>query len=424
MEWMTLRDFGIALLIGALVGAERENHKRAEDPAGNSGLRTFILLAMAGAASAWIGARTGAPWVFVATLAVAGGAQIASFVMHGRQRPQSMGLTTEAAALCVCLLGGMTTLGYPELAVGLGIVTTAILAYKDPMHGWVSRLGRDDIYAGLRLLFASFIVLPLLPNRTVDPWDALNPYKLWLLVILISALSLVGYVAVRRLGPGRGTAVTGLAGGVVSSTAVTLSFARGDRDSDQPGTGDLFALGIMIAWGVMFPRVMVEVAVVHPPLLSRLAPPFIAMGLVALGAAAFFYRRSLRSRAGAVEATREVALKNPFSLTRAVSFGLVFALVLVAVSIVRERFSAGGLYLVSFLAGLTDVDAITLSMADFARTGGGRETAVAAITLAALANTFVKCAFVLLFSSGALKRRVLPATLVIAAAGGAALWLA
>ena len=167
MEWVTLRDFAIALLIGALVGAERENHKRAEDPASNSGLRTFILFAMAGAVSAWIGARMGSPWLFVATLAVAGGTQIASYVMHGRQRPQSMGMTTEAAVLCVCLLGGMTTLGYPELAVGLGIVTTAILAYKDPMHSWVSRLGRDDIYAGLRLLFASFIVLPF--SRT-GPW--------------------------------------------------------------------------------------------------------------------------------------------------------------------------------------------------------------------------------------------------------------
>ena len=149
-----------------------------------------------------------------------------------------MGMTTEAAVLCVCRRR-MTTLGYPELAVGLGIVTTAILAYKDPMHSWVSRLGRDDIYAGLRLLFASFIVLPLLPNRTVDPWNTLNPYKLWLLVILISALSLIGYIAVRWLGPGRGTALTGLAGGLVSSTAVTLSFARGDRESDQPAARDL-----------------------------------------------------------------------------------------------------------------------------------------------------------------------------------------
>ncbi len=421
MEWVTLRDFAIALLIGALVGAERENHKRAEDPASNSGLRTFILFAMAGAVSAWIGARMGSPWLFVATLAVAGGTQIASYVMHGRQRPQSMGMTTEAAVLCVCLLGGMTTLGYPELAVGLGIVTTAILAYKDPMHSWVSRLGRDDIYAGLRLLFASFIVLPLLPNRTVDPWNTLNPYKLWLLVILISALSLIGYIAVRWLGPGRGTALTGLAGGLVSSTAVTLSFARGDRESDQPAARDLLALGILIAWGMMFPRVMVEVAVVYPPLLSRLASPFLAMGLAALGAAAFFYRRSLRSRAGDRGHMQDVALKNPFSLTRAVSFGLVFALVLVAVSIAEERFSSRGLYLVAFLAGLTDVDAITLSMADFARSGGAENTAVAAITLAALANTFAKCGFVLLFSSRGLKKRVLPATLAIALAGGAAL---
>jgi uncharacterized membrane protein (DUF4010 family) len=421
MEWTTLRDFAIALLIGALVGTERENRKRKEDRESTSGLRTFILLAMVGAVSAWLGSRMGTPWLFIAALLLVTGSQIASYVMTSRVQPEALGLTTEAGALCVCLLGGMTMLGYPELAVGLGIVATAVLAYKEPMHGLVSKLGRDDIYAGLRLLIASFIILPLIPNRTVDPWNALNPYNLWLLVILISALSLAGYIATRWLGPGRGTALTGLTGGLVSSTAVTLSFARGGRDSVEPDAGDTFATGIMVAWGVMSLRVLVEAAVVYLPMVSRLAIPFVAMSLTGFFAAGFFYRRSARMQKGAEKASRDVPLKNPFSLTKAATFGLIFAVILLAVKIMEERFSSQGLYLVSILAGLTDVDAITLSLAKFAKSGGDQTTAVYAITMAALANTCAKCGLVVALSSRSLKRRVFPATLAIALMGVIAL---
>ncbi|MBN1568906.1 MAG: MgtC/SapB family protein [Acidobacteria bacterium] len=423
MEWTTLRDFAIALLIGALVGTERESHKRKEDHESSSGLRTFILLAMAGAVSSWLGSRTGTPWIFIAALIAAAGILMGNYIMSARIRPDALGLTTEAAALCVCLLGGMTMLGYPGLAVGLGIVTAAVLAYKEPMHGLVSKLGRDDIYAGLRLLIASFIVLPLIPNKTIDPWNAINPYTLWLLVILISALSLVGYVATRWLGPGRGTALTGLTGGLVSSTAVTLSFARGGREARGRYSGDTFAVGIMIAWAVMFLRVVVEVAVVYLPLVSKLLIPFVAMSLAGLIAGVYFYRKSIGEREGLEKASRDVPLKNPFSLTKAATFGLFFAVILLAVKIVEGRFSSQGLYMVSILAGLTDVDAITLSLAGFARSGGDQSTAVQAITMAALANTFVKCGFVVALSSRDLKRRVLPATIAIALAGILALFL-
>jgi len=417
MELTTLQNFAIALLIGALVGAEREKHKRGEDRVGVSGLRTFILLAMAGAVSAWLGVQVGTPWVFIATLPIVAGSLIAGYVMNARVRPESIGLTTEVGAFCVCLLGGMTMFGYPELSVVLGIITAAVLAYKEPMHGVVSALGRDDIYAGLRLLIATFIVLPLLPNHTMDPWNALNPYTLWLLVILISSLSLVGYVATRWLGPGRGTALTGLTGGLVSSTAVTLSFARGGKESSQPNAGDVFAIGIMIAWGVMFLRVVVEVAVVHPALVPRIAVPFAAMSVIGLAAAVYFYRQGVLLQTDASGPSREVPLKNPFSLTKAAKFGLLFAITLLVVKIVEQRFSSGGLYLVSVLAGLTDVDAITLSMAKFAKSGGDPVTAVYAITLASLANTFVKCGFVVALSGTGLKKRVVPATILIAVTG-------
>ena len=195
---------------------------------------------------------------------------LAGYVLAGRQHPESLGLTTESAAIVVCLLGAMTTLGHREIAVPLGIVTAAVLAYKQPLHGFVEQIRWDDIYAGLRLLIATFIVLPLLPNEAVDPWGALKPYSLWLLVLLISSLSLVGYVGNRWLGAERGIVLTGLTGGLVSSTAVTLSCARQSEDAEKRATA-LAACAILLAWCIMFGRVVVEVLVVNRALVSSLA---------------------------------------------------------------------------------------------------------------------------------------------------------
>ena len=222
LDVSTVRNFGTALLIGALVGTEREKRQSAEAEAGIGGLRTFVLLALLGAVAGWLADALHMPALLVAVLIVVGAAVLAGYVLAARVDPASLGLTTESAAITVYLLGAMATLGYRELAVALAIVTAALLAYKQPLHGLVEKMSWDDIFAGLRLLIATFIVLPLLPSRSVDPWGALNPYSLWLLVLLISSLSLVGYVGSRWLGADRGIVLTGLTGGLVSSTAVTL----------------------------------------------------------------------------------------------------------------------------------------------------------------------------------------------------------
>src|SRR4029453_9942994 len=199
------------------------------------------------------------------------------------------GLTTEIAALVVFLLGGLVVYGYRDLAVILGIATSAVLAYKAPLHGLVARLSQDDIYAGLKLLIATFIVLPILPDKPIDPWGAINPSKLWWLVILISALSLAGYVASRWLGSHHGTALTGLFGGLASSTAVTLALARRSKERDARGLANGLAAGVLIAWTVMFVRIAAEVAYVHPPLLQSIWVPVGAMGFVVAAVAGVFY---------------------------------------------------------------------------------------------------------------------------------------
>jgi uncharacterized membrane protein (DUF4010 family) len=252
--------------------------------------------------------------------------------------------------------------------------------------------------------------------------QALNPYKLWLLVILISGLSLVGYVAVRWLGAARGTAVTGLSGGLVSSTATSLSFARQSRTDTDPLAGDTLAAGILIAWAVMFVRVVVTVAIVYPPLVARLLIPFTAMAVATAGLASVFYWLGTR-RPRPIEASSEVLVKNPFSLAAATRFGLVFALVLLVVKLTERYAPVEGMYVVAAVAGLTDVDAITLSMAEFARQSADLITAAAAIAIAALSNTLVKCGMVVVLGSRPLRQRLTLATAAILAVGLTAIWL-
>jgi uncharacterized membrane protein (DUF4010 family) len=410
-----LLGFAIALFIGALVGVEREKKQEEDAQRGIGGLRTFILFAEAGAVAAWLAGELDAPSIFVAT-----GGFVAAIVLVGysawvRARPGDIGLTTETAAIVVYLLGGLTTFGHAGLAVALAIATSAVLAFKAPLHASVERIGRDDLYAALKLLIATFIVLPVLPDRTVDPWGALNPYKMWWLVILISGLSLLGYVATRWLGSGRGVPITGFFGGLVSSTAVTLSFAR--RSREEAALSDSLAAGILVAWAVMFVRIGVEVAVVSPPLLRPLAVALVALFVVSAVAAGIAYARTgtkARRTAG------DVPLTNPFSLTSAIRFAALFAVVLLAVKLVQHYAPGSGLIGVAALAGSTEVDAITLSMAAGARDGSiAAPTAVDAILVAALSNTLVKLGFVVALGAPALKRRVGVATAALVVVGGA-----
>src|SRR5579885_2820405 len=362
LDLVAVENFGTALLIGALIGIEREKRKNEDQDISGSGLRTFILVAEVGAVAGWLSRILFMPWLLVAA-----------------------------------------------------VLTAAVLAYKHPLHSFLDKLGWDDVFAGLRLMIATFVILPLLPDRPIDPWQALNPYSLWLLVLLISSLSLVGYVATRWLGAGRGTMLTGLTGGLVSSTAVTLSFARQSRADRRSGAPMALICGILIAWCIMFGRVIAMVLVVNRALVAELLIPFIAMGCVAGGMAWMFYRRGAASQRG-IPSTGDLPLKNPFSLTEASKFAAFFALVLLVMKIVQLYYPGEGVYIVAALAGLTDVDAITLSMAGYARAGDA-DVAVHAIVIASLSNTLTKCVMTAALGAPALRFPILIATAGIFLAG-------
>ncbi len=415
-DFAMIQNFVIALLLGALVGIEREKHRRDEHPTSFGGLRTYILFAQAGAVSAWLSLHMQSSWLFVVTVLVVALAVLIAYVLENRSSPNSLGLTSEISAITVTLLGGAVMFGYAELAVMLGILTSAILTFKQPLHGLVNKIGMDDLYAGLKLLIASFIVLPLLPNTPVDPWQALNPYKLWLLVILISSMSLLGYVAVRWLGAAHGAVVTGISGGLASSTAVTLSFARSSKVESDPLAADTQACGLLLAWLVMFIRVMVTVTIVFKPLLAALWLPFSVMACTtAVMAAVFYWHGSRRYQA---PQQSSVKVTNPFSLLAAIKFGALFAAILLLVKLTEHYAAEEGLYLLAAVAGLTDVDAITLSMSEYGRQSAeGLTTAAVAIIIAALSNTLVKCALVYTLGARALANKVLLATAAILTAG-------
>ena len=415
-DFDSVRDFATALLIGAMIGIEREKRKAESGAGATGGLRTFILIALVGASAGWLSKTTSTPWLLVVSLVAVTVLVLAGYLLESRAKPNDLGLTTEVAAIATFLLGAMATIGHTALAVGLAIAAAAVLAYKQPLHGAVAKLGWDDVYAGLRLLIASFIVLPLLPNRALDPWGALNPYSIWLQVLLISGLSLVGYAATRWLGSDRGLALTGITGGLVSSTAVTLSFVQQSREPGGVGAHSALAGGIVLAWCIMFARVITEVLVVNRALVTSILVPFGAMGIVAGLVAWIYFRRHARSRGNAVAISHDVTVKNPFSLTAAAKVAAFLTAVLLVVKVVQQNLPAKGVYVVAALAGLADVDAIALSMAEAARSGDPR-ISVNAIVIAAVTNTVVKCGMVVMLGASALKLQVLVATAAILATG-------
>lgn len=399
--------FGIALLIGALIGIEREKRQRASNEETAAGLRTFILLAMAGAVAAWLSQQSHEPWLFVGIGLACAGLLIAGYIAHVRQVPGAFGLTTEVAGIVAYLLGGTAVYGYPELAVALAIATSAVLAFREVLHRLVERLGWDDIFATLKLLIVIFIVLPVVPRHPIDPWGALNPYNLTWMVILIAGISFLGYAAARLLGPGRGALTTGLLGGLVSSTAVTLSLARRSHDESNPGVISSLVAGVLLSWAVMFVRVIVAAGVVNPSLIGPLLLPMGAMALITAAGAGIAFRRN----PARTVPEHAVPLKNPFSLSFAIKFGLVLGVIILVVNRVSHVMPKAGVYVVSGLAGLADVDAITLSMAERARTAGSA-IAVGAITTVVLSNTLVKTGFVYWVGD----RRMRPIIAVTAAA--------
>lgn len=403
---------GTALAIGFFIGLQREFSQRATTEASSfAGTRTFALLGLTGALAALAAERTENAFILIAVLAVVGGLIVASYTVTSRQG--DVGTTTEVSALVTVLTGALCYWGEIRVAVAVGVATAFILSVKVELMRFVEHLTRDDLMAALKFGVVTAIVLPVLPDRSFDraPFDVLSPYHVWLMVVLITGISFVGYVLVKVAGPRQGIGVTGFLGGLVSSTAVTLSFAQRSRGRQR--LAKPFAMAIVLAWITMFLRILVEVAIVNRSLLPALWLPMLLAAGAGIGYGVWLYR-SESSRP-----EEEVALSNPVELGPALRFGVLYAVVLLASRAAQLYLGDRGAYLSAVVTGVADVDAITLTMAKLSRPDGATAPAVAvwAILLAALTNTVVKGGIVLATAEPALKRRIWPGVAAILAGG-------
>ncbi len=388
----------VSASLGALIGTIRQWGKQHEEQSadGFAGVRTFTLWALLGTSSAAISAQF-VPAAFVATLLLIGGQLILRGVF-GRV-DFKIGFTTTAASLLTFLMGGLVYWGETQAAVVLSAGTMLLLGFKQPIHAWTRKFTEADIRSTLQFVAITGVILPLVPNRGFGPYDAFNPFAMWLMVVLISGLGFVGYLLMRIMGAGTGIALTGLVGGLASSTATTLTFSR--RSREDPAASSGYVLAVVLASTVMLARVAAVSLVLQQKLFAVVWPALLAMALPGI----FYAAWVLLIRRSQMKLIEAPELKNPLSLVTAIKFAAIYAIVTLVVRAVAEEEISQGMLAVSFFSGLTDMDAITLSTIDATKTGGmGESLAARLIIVAVIANTLAKAAIALLLGSTTMRR--------------------
>jgi uncharacterized membrane protein (DUF4010 family) len=396
---------GVALGIGLIVGLER-GWKTRDQHGGRriAGFRTFALAGLSGGVLAALSLPDRFVILAAGTLVV-GALIVIGYVISAREQ-RDFGMTTELGMLATFGLGATAALGAPFEATAAAIVMTLLLGFKAEFHKAIEGLERRELLATLQLVAMAAVLVPLLPNRQMGPWDAVNPRIIGMLVLLIAGLSYVGYFAMRTLGTRIGLLLTALFGGLSSSTAVTIAYAKRARTANAPVA--LLAGGIGLACATMSPRLLVEAAAIDARVLRALWPTLAALTLAPLVAAAFTLRRAR------TEAPAEVRLSNPLQLSTALTFGALLTVLSIATAGIRLWLGDAGTYAVAAITGLVDVDAITLTLARNAASGGLEPlTAARGIVIAALVNTGVKAGIAAALGGSAMLRS---ATAILAAA--------
>lgn len=371
---------GLAVLLGLLVGLQREVAKTKY-----AGMRTFALVSLFGALCGLLAERFGG-WVLAAGFAgIVAVILVGNFSRLPRCDAEDSGTTTEVAMLLMFALGGYLVIGDWGVAIAVGGALAVLLEFKPQLHGLAQRLETRDLKAIMQFVLITFIILPVLPDRAYGPLEVFNPFEVWLMVTLIVGISLGGYLVYKFFGGNAGVLLGGFLGGAISSTATTLAYAR--RARQNPEVQSLAALVIALASAVVFVRVLLEIAAVAPRLLPAAVAPLLgAMLLSLLPAGAFWWRLRHRSN-------RMPEPKNPTELGAALSMALLYVVILFIVAATREYVGQDALYGVAVISGLTDVDAITLSLARMTETGNlAQDSAWRLILTAILSNLVFKAA--------------------------------
>ena len=377
--FIIIQKLGIAILIGALIGLERE-HSRAPGSKSFAGIRTFPLIAMYGFISAMLSAYLNYMlyFAFIISFIVLVGLSYYTTARGGR-----IGITTELSALMVFVLGSMIYWNFILLAAIVAIVMAVFLSLKIQLHQFVEKVTGEDIIAVLKLSIVTIIIFPLLPERSFGPNNIINLRLIWMMVIFIALLSFLGYVLTKYVGYKKGISVTSLFGGMVSSTALTFSFAKKSKENDSLSSN--FGVGILIATTMVFPKVLIEIAVVNGELAKLALAPVLIFMIVGILLSLFMWKKI-----NTVELTG-IDLKNPFELKSALYFGVIFGVILLFSKLAQLNYGDKGSYIVSFISGLTNIDAITLTMAQLSAKNSIQPlVALNSIIIALFANLLFK----------------------------------
>jgi uncharacterized membrane protein (DUF4010 family) len=412
----------VALGVGFLIGLQRERSASNDGTSRRSsfgGVRTYPLVALSGALAVLLSSRFGSWLVAAGFLAflVPMALSYADDLRQGRDR----GITSEVALVVTYFLGclaaadgvGGTLKERLLLCTSMGVAVTALLSFKEPLHSLASRISRDDLYAAVKFGILVAVMLPLLPDKGYGPYQALNPAKIGLFVVLVAGLGFAGYVAVRVLGPGKGLGITGLLGGLVSSTAIAFSFSgRAKRD---PASAQACALGIILASAIMGLRVIALVGVINRDLLPLVAIPMGGLALAGFVAGGIFYVTGRKNGPGA----ESVQLSNPFELSSALKFGALFAVVLLGAKAAIQGWGQRGGYLAALLAGTVDVDAVSITLSRMPTTELPLREAALGVFLACASNSVVKAGIAVALGGWSFGWRVVLAFLGMVVAGSA-----
>lgn len=409
LELSPLHCLAVALGLGLLVGMQREwADKQA------AGIRTFPLITMLGTLSGLLAESYGG-WAVAAGVLGLSAFFVISNAASIKADTAHPGITTEVAALVMFLVGAALAAGLVVPALAVGGAVAVLLQWKRPLHEFVGRIGESDLRAITRFVLIALVILPALPNQSYGPYGVLNPFEIWLVVVLIVGISLGAYVAYKLMGARGGAVLAGILGGLISSTATTVSYSR--RARQLPDMGKLAAFVIVAASGTVFARVLLEIAVVAPETLDSLAPPILVMTgyMILIAVGMFFFTQGQMQQAEEPPPTAD--------LTAAVVFGALYAAVLFGVAAAKEHLGDRGLYWVAAFSGLTDVDAITLSTAQMVKVAKVDPAAGwRLILVGTLANLVFKTGVLALLGGGTLLWRAgIP--MLLALAGGGALLL-
>lgn len=385
MEIEVIEKILATLIIGFMIGLQREMREHSKDQIIRfAGTRTFTLISLLGYMSAWM--QTYVPYFVHVSLFLFGSLILAAY-LYKTMKTNSHGATTSIAAFVTYILGMMMYLSLEHYAVFIAVIILFILEIKSTLAKVEKEITQNDIRSATLFLVMTFVVLPLLPNKMVDPFGVFNPYKTWLMVVLIAGISFIGFIAIKILGNKRGVYMTGIFGGLVSSTAVSISLSK------------LYALeklylknfvgGMAIASTMMYMRVLTETAVFNFDLAKLLAIPYISGSIIGLLFVGYMYKNEK-----VYKVEHSAVTNNPLELSQALKLGLLFGIIFGSISIFESEFGNSGVYLISFLSGLTDVDAITLSLSQLSTVKISELTAMYGIMIATVVNSIVKLGIV------------------------------